>query len=255
MTETDATNPPTGDLPAARVSTDGTGWVSVLASPQWWRSAATADNWPELAESIARTGEQGTRGGLCGVIGATTGRPCKVDTRFDPCPHHGMGQESNRCGAKTRNGATCQWNLVVNGACPNHPDTWRRIQQERLARQEAERRVQEEAARARAEERGRQEAQALTVPCSYCRAETGEACRQPNGLTAGGSHAPRHRYRRHLTAAQAASCASCGAGLGELCRTAKDTEASDPHSARRRAATTLPVVPPPRADEAPEPSD
>ncbi|WP_455709491.1 zinc finger domain-containing protein [Kitasatospora griseola] len=221
----------------AQVHTDGTGGVSVLASPQWWRSVATADNWPELAESIARAGEQDVRRGLCGVVGATTGRPCKVYTRLEPCPHHGAGHEKNRCGAKTRKGPTCQWNLVVNGACRNHPDTWERIKQERLTQEEAEQRARAEAAQAQAEEREREEAETLTVPCSDCRAEAGETCKQPNGLAAGGSHAPRHRYRKHLTAAEIASCTSCGAAIGSLCRTGSDTEAAEPHSARRRAVT------------------
>ena len=60
----------------AKVSLDRTGWVTVTASPQWWRATADDPQWPELAQYLARQGEESRATDLCGVVGRTTGRPC-----------------------------------------------------------------------------------------------------------------------------------------------------------------------------------
>ncbi|MGW2183079.1 hypothetical protein ACWCXX_34480 [Streptomyces sp. NPDC001732] len=146
-------------LPAPRFRVDDAGWVSLHGTAEWWRSQVDSDDWPAIAEKLAREGEAAMRPGRCRVIGATTGRPCRIDTRFEPCPHHGPGNEENRCGAPTARNTACRWNLVGNERpCPAHPEAYERILEKQRA-QEAELRRQQEAEQAenarRAEERRR----------------------------------------------------------------------------------------------------
>ncbi len=223
---------------AAALRTDGTGWARLLASPQWWRWAARSPQWPELAEEIARAAERSVRPDLCRVVGATTKRPCKFNTASDPCPHHGEGNQDNCCGAITKKGKPCQWNLAVNGECPNHPESWQRIQKAREDQENAERLAREEAARLREQRWQKTQAEAREVTCGYCRAEPGTYCHKPDGTELPDTHTPRRKLRIHSAAAAAAPCSSCGAETGQLCRTSSAKDALDAHAARLRAVPT-----------------
>ena len=222
-------------LPAPRFRVDSAGWVSLQGTAEWWRSQIDSDDWPAIAEQMARAGEAAVRPGICRAIGATTGRPCRVDTRFEPCPHHGPGNEKNRCGASTTSSTSCRWNLVVNGPCPNHPETYERILEEQRA-QEAELRRQQEAREEenarRAEERKRSAEQLL---CPYCSAEPGSACvNQGTAVAAAKTHGPRLRLLDHTRAA-VIPCPSCGEPAGSLCRTSTGKQAAEAHAPRRQA--------------------
>ncbi|MGW1411538.1 hypothetical protein [Streptomyces sp. NPDC002403] len=176
---------------APRFQADNTGWVSLQGTVEWWRSQIDSNAWPVIAAQMVKEGEAALQPDTCRVIGTTTGRPCRVDTRLEPCPHHGPGNEANRCGASTTSSTSCRWNLVVNGPCSNHPETYERILEEQRA-QEAELRRQweekeEEAAR-RTEERKREAEQFL---CPYCSAEPGSACvSQGTAVATGKTHGP-----------------------------------------------------------------
>ncbi|MGW1409395.1 zinc finger domain-containing protein [Streptomyces sp. NPDC002403] len=173
--------------------------------------------------------------GRCRAIGATTGRPCRVDTRSEPCPHHGPGNDKNRCGAPTAGNTLCRWNLVVNGPCRNHPDTYERILEEKRAQEAELRRCQEakEAERTRRVEERMRAAEQL--PCSYCAAEPGSACIIPGtGMAAAKTHSPRFKLLDHTQAA-AIPCQSCGASAGDLCRTSAGKQAVEAHMPRRWA--------------------
>lgn len=220
-----------------RFSVDRTGWVTVRASPQWWRATAQGSEWADIAEQLAAVGEDSVDPALCHVIGATTGTPCKFDTRQEPCPHHGEGSEENRCGAPTARGTRCRWNLAVRGECPGHPQTWERILQERRRRDEEERQRQTALAERKAAEQAQRERDAGMLPCSYCDAEPEAECTQLGlGVPAPRLHAPRFRLLDHRRAAALAVCTGCGAELGALCRTSTGKEAADAHAARVRDA-------------------
>ncbi|MEV0531572.1 hypothetical protein [Kitasatospora sp. NPDC050463] len=220
-------------IPAA-YGTDGTGWTKVNASPEWWRWAATSPRWPELAERFAQAGEEGINPRLCRAVGASTKRPCKFNISTEPCPHHGEGHEANRCGARTKKGTGCQWNLVVNGECPNHPHTWERIERARRAEEEAAQRARDAAVKAAEERRRAEEVAALEGECPYCHAEAGEQCQRRDRSAAGSVHTPRRRLGLHAQVAAVTACESCGAMEGSLCRTSSGKSALDPHAARRR---------------------
>ncbi|MFF4384985.1 hypothetical protein [Kitasatospora sp. NPDC001547] len=219
----------------AVLRTDGTGWSGIYASPAWWRQTATAPNWPDLAEQIARAGEENINPHVCRVVGATTRRPCKVGTYQEPCPHHGAGNETNRCAATTRKGGTCRWNLAVNGQCPNHPETWERFERTRRDQEHAEQQSREKAARAAAELHRQLQDAARAMACPYCEAEPEAPCRGRDGAAKNTVHSTRRRLAEHMTVAAATPCPSCEATAGTLCRTSSGKHALDPHAARSRA--------------------
>jgi hypothetical protein len=141
----------------AIVTTQGIGRVTLRVPVRFLRWAARAQEWPELAEELARAVElcqgpmlldeigavaddsswpalaerlarvvhvrviENQGADQCGVTGATTGRPCAFNTTSRPCPHHGEGSEKNRCGAATASGTPCRWNVLISGQCPSHP--------------------------------------------------------------------------------------------------------------------------------------
>lgn len=224
------------DMP--RLTVDRTGWVTVKASPQWWRSTAHAEDWADIVEQLASAGEDSVSPGLCRVIGTTTKTPCKIDTSREPCPHHGPGNEKNRCGApKARGGGSCRWNLVMNGECPNHPETWQQLLETRRAEEEREQQRREAEMQRRAAERAQRTRDALTVPCPYCAAEPdGECVKLGTNVPAPLLHAPRYKLLDHRRVAARAGCASCGSELDALCRTSSGKDASDAHAERVRAA-------------------
>ncbi|WP_406164012.1 hypothetical protein OG806_49010 [Streptomyces sp. NBC_00882] len=229
------------DIPAPvgqpRFSVDRTGWVTVKASPQWWRATAQSDGWADIAEQLAIAGEDSTDPRMCRVIGATTKMPCKIDTSREPCPHHGEGNETNRCGAQKAKGGPCRWNLVVHGECPNHPQTWQRILEERRKQEEEERQRRADIAERWAAEQAQRERDAQTLPCSYCDAESEAPCIRPGTEeSASRLHTPRFKLLDHRHAAAQAECTSCGAQRKALCQTSSGKDAADAHAARVRAA-------------------
>lgn len=222
-------------LPAPRFTVDNTGWVSLQATAEWWRSQIDSDDWPDIAEQMAQEGEAAIQPGRCRAIGVTTGRPCRVDTRFEPCPHHGPGNETNRCGARTTGNTLCRWNLAVRGPCRSHPHTYERIIEEERAHR-ADLRRQQEAEQAEWEKRFAERTRAAEqLPCSYCAAGPGQACtQQSTGMPAGKVHSPRYKLLDH-TLLTAIPCQSCGALAGDLCQTSTGKQSTEAHAPRRRS--------------------
>lgn len=101
-----------------RIKTDGTGWVTVTASAESWRTLKDLNDFPEILEQIAEYGEDHLDASLCLAVGAVTKRPCRY--RREECPHHGEHSSQNRCGAVGKNGRPCRWNVAARGTCPNH---------------------------------------------------------------------------------------------------------------------------------------
>ncbi len=162
-----------------------------------------------------------------------------VNTTHEPCPHHGPGNENNRCGAPTTKGTPCRWNLAVHGECSNHPETWQHVLAIRRAQEGEEQRQRQAAAQRRAEEEAQRFRDVLQMPCSYCAAQPGADCTRP-GMNEhepiSKLHTPRWKLLDHRRVADVGECGSCGAARGELCRTSSGRAAPDPHVSRERAA-------------------
>ncbi|MFB6579361.1 hypothetical protein ACFCYC_18420 [Streptomyces sp. NPDC056402] len=226
------------NLPPAQISAKGTGWVSVLASPEWWRASSSFSNWEEISEAIATAGERRLNQHLCRVMGVTTKRPCAHDTRNGPCEHHGPGNEDNRCGAQTLKGTSCRWNLVVRGECISHPATYQRILHAKAEREEDRRREQAAQEARQAAQLRREEAVALAIACGYCQSPSEAACVVPGTGEAFKRifHQARYALAVHTVEAQQAACPSCGAQPGVLCQTSSGGIAGSAHVARRRVS-------------------
>ncbi len=222
-------------LPRPRLSTDGTGWLTITASPQWWREKTTASDWPDYITAAISVAEENIVPWLCGAIAPSTGRPCRVNTQVESCPHHGPGNEDHRCNEATKGGSPCRWNLSVRGECPNHPASWERRQKTAAEHQEAERLRQEKEQEYRRQEAEAHSKLAESIACVYCYAAGGEPCRDPQGEPAFRIHSVRAKHADHVQFAAASPCTSCGAEVGVLCSTSTGSNAQAPHSPRRRA--------------------
>jgi hypothetical protein len=130
---------PLPNVPACRASDDdgptvrgdGTGWVSVHASPSWWRGLPTIPDLDTLTEKWAQIGEVYLDPALCRVVGSSSsGHPCPIDITNGPCPLHGELPDSeqpdgerldtDRCGQLTKAGTPCRWDTSAHGPCLSH---------------------------------------------------------------------------------------------------------------------------------------
>ena len=131
------------------VAADGTGWVTVLASPSWWRTLPTMPDLPGLVEQWAAAGGTAINTDLCRTIGPGGGAPCVIDTAGGRCPLHDDGVDDrlddevayegldvprddprddpardltgdDLCGQLTKAGRPCRWNTVTRGPCLPH---------------------------------------------------------------------------------------------------------------------------------------
>ncbi|WP_175411944.1 hypothetical protein [Streptomyces sp. TRM64462] len=187
----------TFDVPKALLRSDGTGWTTVTASPDWWRYLADASNSRKLLEEIAAYGESRLNPTLCLALGASTHRPCRYPRH--ECPHHGPDNEQNRCQVIGKSGEPCRWNVVANGPCPNHDPSVPRTAPapRRAGAGGTPPRQRRSPAPARA---ARPVVKPITVPCPHCRVEAGAKCRYPNG-----SETSIHRLRKKAAAERAAA--------------------------------------------------
>ncbi|MFF8460573.1 hypothetical protein ACF071_07445 [Streptomyces albidoflavus] len=169
---------------SAFVSADGTGWASVLASPEWWRALADAPNLREILEQAAAVGEAEQDLSRCLAIGATTKRPCQSPR--EECPHHGEDSGKHRCGVIGANKRPCRWNTTVGGPCPNHGAVTVMYRPDGTATERtssASQRRQMSGERTAREPRGKRapDKKPIDVVCSHCGAAPGAKCRYPNG--------------------------------------------------------------------------
>ncbi|RCG26293.1 hypothetical protein DTL70_06765 [Streptomyces diacarni] len=206
--------------------------MTVRAVPAWWRQRVQEGDLPDLAEEFARIGEEARSDDVCGVLGRTTLRPCRYNTRLHgPCPHHCETPLGFHCATEQKKGGWCRRDLR-EGPCRNHPDSYDRymaalrIDEEEELRRQA---VREQERRKAAEEL---RAGTLGVACPYCDALPGGSCVRRNGEEQVKLHVPREKLWLHTEAASTVACSYCGAAVGELCRTSSGKIASEPHSYR-----------------------
>lgn len=220
------------EMPQALCKVDATGLVTVQALPSWWRQQVEDGCLPQLAEEFARIGDEARSDDVCGVLGRTTRRPCRHNTRvYGPCPNHCETPQSFHCATERKKGGWCRWDLR-KGICDRHPYLYdqytaaiRAAEEEELRRQAA----RAEERRKAAEER---RIETLKVACPLCDAQPGEICVRSNGEEHPNLHGAREKRWRHIEAANEMACSSCGAAVGELCRTSSGKIADGPHSGR-----------------------
>ncbi|WP_418962991.1 hypothetical protein [Streptomyces lavendofoliae] len=187
----------TTEEPAAKLNTDGTGWASVLASPDWWRSLPDASNLHELVEEIASYGESRLNPTLCLALGARTRRPCRYPRH--ECPHHGPDNAKNRCQVVGKGGKPCRWNVTANGPCPNHDPS---VPRPTPAPRRAGGTPPQQRRSSVPVRKAQPVVKPITVPCPHCGVEPGARCRYPNG-----SETSIHRLRKKAAAERAAEAA------------------------------------------------
>ncbi|MGW1076593.1 zinc finger domain-containing protein [Streptomyces sp. NPDC002537] len=219
------------DVPKAVWHADETGLVTVQAQPSWWRKWGQDADWPEYAEMLAQVGEKARSDDVCGVLGRTTYRPCRHNTRlYGPCPHHCETPLRFHCATERKKGGWCRWDLR-KGACGHHPDSYGkymaavRADEEELGRQA----VREQELRKAAEKR---HAVTLGVACPYCDAQPGGSCVRRNGEEQPKLHSARENLWLHTETASETACFYCEAAVGELCRTSSGKIAIRPHTGR-----------------------
>ncbi|MFJ9508677.1 hypothetical protein ACIRPZ_33420 [Streptomyces anulatus] len=186
---------------SAFVSADGTGWSSILASPEWWRALANAPNLREILERVAAAGEAEQDLSLCLAIGATTKRPCQFPR--EECPHHGENSDKHRCGVIGVNKRPCRWNTTTGGPCPNHGavtfmyrpggSTVEKTSQPPQPRQVSAKKASPVPRGKRAPDR-----KPIEVACPHCGSDPGVKCRYPNGSVTG-FHLPRRKAAKEKT--------------------------------------------------------
>lgn len=215
----------------AQVRLDPAGWVTVSASPSWWRAMAEDPEWPELAQYLARHGEASRNPGLCGVMGTTTRRPCRFDTRaHGPCPHHCAEPQEFHCASPKGKGAWCRRDLR-QGPCAKHPATYGAFERAVEETRRAEEHRQAEAAAKAAQAAQKRIMRATSVACGYCQATPGSACTSRTGAEVP-HHSARFALAEHTRAASGTTCMRCGARPGQLCKTTSGKVAVDAHAAR-----------------------
>ncbi|WP_262063456.1 hypothetical protein [Streptomyces sp. STR69] len=220
------------DVPKAVWHVDETGLVTVQAQPAWWRKWGQDAGWPEYAEMFAQAGEEARSADVCGVLGRTTYRPCRHNSRlYGPCPHHCETPLRFHCGTERKKGGWCRWDLR-KGPCGHHSNSYDeyvaavRADEEEELRQQA---VREEELRKAAEKR---RAGTLRVACPYCDAQPGGSCVRRNGEEQPKSHSARENLWLHTETASAAACSYCEAAVGELCHTSSGKIANQAHTDR-----------------------
>ncbi|MFD5065291.1 hypothetical protein [Streptomyces sp. NPDC058394] len=176
----------------AQVRLDPAGWVTVSASPSWWRAMAEDPEWPELAEYLARHGKASRDPHLCGVMGATTRR---------------------------------------QGPCAKHPATYGAFERTVEETQRAEEHRQAEAAAKAAQAAQKRIMRATSVACGYCQATPGNACTTRTGVEVP-HHGTRFTLAEHTRAASGTTCKRCGSRPGQLCKTTSGKTAINAHTAR-----------------------
>ncbi|MBT2401510.1 hypothetical protein [Streptomyces sp. ISL-100] len=208
--------------------------LTVTAAPAWFEYMARAEEWPDFAEDLAAQARTAVNPHLCLSTDTQTGIPCRIPIRDEPCVHHGPQSNENRCGAATKSGNPCRFNLVAHRyPCPSHPETYDRIQQaeaQEKAEQEAE---AEEWAAEQCRMQEKRTKAALELACPHCEAPPASPCVMPNsGNVASKLHGTRYRRLDHALQTKT-PCPSCGAEASAFCRTSSGLEAADVHAARR----------------------
>lgn len=220
------------EVPKAVWHVDETGLVTVQAQPAWWRKWAQDAGWPEYAEMFAQAGEQARSDDVCGVLGRTTFRPCRHNTRlYGPCPHHCETPLRFHCATERKKGGWCRWDLR-KGACSHHPDSYEEYAAAERADEEEELRrqaVREHELRKAAE---RRRIGTLGVACPYCDAQPGRRCVGRKGEGKRTLHGARENLWLHTETATASACTYCAAAVGELCRTSSGHIANQAHTDR-----------------------
>ncbi|GAA2640951.1 zinc finger domain-containing protein [Streptomyces vastus] len=221
---------------AATIEDDGQ--ITFTATPQAWRAIASGNASHFIRVLLADVGEDRAEPWMCGVKGATTHRACRVDTRHEPCPHHGEGSADNRCAAPTRKNAPCRWNLKVHGPCASHPETYSiyasKVRAAKAAKEVEEGRRENERRRLAEEAAQRAWQDGLLMPCTYCMADPGEPCQRPDGTDSERLHSLRQKLAGHTKTAKAATapCPRCTVEPGHLCLTSSGAVSPDAHAHR-----------------------
>ncbi|MEV0604520.1 hypothetical protein AB0I82_35210 [Streptomyces sp. NPDC050315] len=220
------------EMDKALYDIDETGLVTLQATPEWWRKMEQATDWPEIAEIIAQAGESARSEDVCGVIGRTTHRPCRHNTRrHGACPNHCETPLPFHCAMQRKKGGWCRSDLR-NGPCKNHPDSYEEYMAAIRADEEEE--LQRQAAREQEARKAAQERHdaTLRMRCPYCDAQPGSPCVRQNGEQQIKLHSARENLWLHTEAASAAPCSYCKAAVGELCRTSSGNIAGQAHADR-----------------------
>ncbi|MFF8783925.1 hypothetical protein [Streptomyces sp. NPDC015125] len=220
------------DVPKAVWHADETGLVTVQAQPEWWRRWGQHADWPEYAEMFAQAGEQARSDDVCGVLGRTTYRPCRHNTRlYGPCPHHCETPQSFHCATERKKGGWCRWDLR-KGACAHHPDSYEKYMEVIRADEEEELRRHEAREQELRKEAEKRRTGTLGVACPYCDAQPGGSCSMRNGEERPKLHGARENLWLHTNTASTAACSYCEAAVGELCRTSSGKIANQAHTGR-----------------------